>query len=237
MNQKKIILASSLLFLISSYFMIRFQDVAAFSQISSLFIILFALPSYYSLIRSVGARKGIQIIVILSILPVIVEGLAVWTGFPYGGFDYGERLGWLLFDLVPPTISFAYLPILLGSLYFASKRSEEFTSFCFITSLFNLLVDLVIDPAAVDIGFWSYSVKGFYFGVPLSNFLGWLITGFLYASVFYRIAGRDSLPLADGVSISLIWILSFWSGYLLQVNIIIPGLLGLAILSYLLIEL
>ncbi|MBD3206149.1 carotenoid biosynthesis protein [Candidatus Bathyarchaeota archaeon] len=237
MNQKRIILVSSLLFFVSSYFMIRFQDVKVFSQISSLFIVIFALPSYYSLIRSMGTSKGAQILVILSILPVIVEGLAVRTGFPYGGFEYGDRLGWLLFDLVPPTISFAYLPMLLGSLKFASKRSKELFTFCFVASIFNLMVDLVIDPAAVDIGFWLYSKQGFYFGVPLSNFIGWLITGFVYALIFYQIAGRDSLPLADGVSISLIWILSFWSGYLLQVDLFIPGLLGLAVLSLLLIEL
>lgn len=231
------ILVSSLLFFVSSYFMIRFQDVKVFSQISSLLIVLFAIPSYYSLIRSLGSTKGVKIIVILSILPVIIEGVAVMTGFPYGGFEYGDRLGWLVFGLVPPSISFAYLPMLLGSLYFASKRSKDYATFCFVASIFNLIVDLVIDPAAVDIGFWSYSTQGFYFGVPLSNFLGWLITGFLYASIFYRIAGRDSLPLSEGVSISLIWILSFWSGYLLQVSLFIPGLVGLAILSYLLMEL
>jgi putative membrane protein len=170
--RKKFIFLSSVLFFISSYFMLRFQDISSFSSISGLFIILFALPSYYSLVKHVGFRKGVLLLFILSVLPVLVEGFAVWTGYPYGGFEYGKRLGWLLFGVVPPTISFAYLPILLGSLYFASKKSEEFIIFCSLASIFNLLVDLVIDPVAVHIGFWSYTHGGFYFGVPLSNFLG-----------------------------------------------------------------
>jgi putative membrane protein len=186
-------------------------------------------------VKHVGYRKGVLLLMILSILPVIVEGVAVWTGYPYGGFEYGERLGWLLFGVVPPTISFAYLPILLGSLYFASKKSGKFFIFCFLASIFNLLVDLVIDPAAVRIGFWSYTSGGFYFGVPLSNFLGWLITGFIYASIFYFIVEKKFFPLPSMVSISLIWILSFWSGYLILVNLLLPALLGLAICSYLLI--
>ncbi len=233
--RKKFIFLSSIVFFISSYFMLRFQDNSSFSSISGLFIILFALPSYYSLIKHIGSRKGVLLLFIISVLPVLVEGFAVWTGYPYGGFEYGERLGWLLFGVVPPTISFAYLPILLGSLYFASKKSEEFIIFGSLASFFNLLVDLVIDPAAIHIGFWSYTSGGFYFGVPLSNFLGWVITGFIYASISYFIIEKKSFPLPSMVSISLIWILSFWSGYLILVNLLLPALLGLALCSYLLI--
>jgi putative membrane protein len=233
--RRKFIFLSSALFIFSSYFMLRFQDISSFSWISGLFIILFALPSYYSLVKNLGNRKGVLLLIILSILPVVVEGVAVWTGYPYGGFEYGERLGWLLFGVVPPTISFAYLPILLGSLYFASKNSSKFFIFCSLASIFNLLVDLVIDPAAVHIGFWSYTHGGFYFGVPLSNFLGWLITGFIYASIFYFVVEKKFFPLPSMVSISLIWILSFWSGYLILVNLLMPALLGLTLCSYLLI--
>ena len=214
--------------------MSRFNDVPYYSTISSIFIIIFAIPSYYALISHLGYRKGLTLIVILSVMPVLVEGLAVWTGFPYGGFEYGSRLGWLLFDLVPPTVSFAYLPILLCSLYVSSQYIQKITQFSLMASLFNLLVDLVIDPAAVHIGFWTYNEGGIYFGVPLSNFIGWIITGTIYSAIFYKISGEESLPLPSGTSVSLIWILSFWTGYLLISRLYLPVTIGTMLVVYLL---
>ena len=232
--QKRTVFLVSILFFVFSFFMSRFNDVPSYSTISSIFIIIFAIPSYYVLVSHLGYRKGFSILVILSLLPVIVEGFAVRTGFPYGGFEYGQRLGWLMFDLVPPTVSFAYLPILICSIYVASKYTRKIAQFILTASVFNLLVDLVIDPAAVHIGFWSYIEGGIYFGVPLSNFLGWLITGAIYSAIFYVISGEDSLPLPSGVSVSLIWILSFWTGYLMLSKLYIPTIIGVILTAYLL---
>ena len=231
--QKRAVFLISVLFFVSSFFMSMFNEIPSFSSISSIFIIIFAIPSYYALISHLGNRKGLIVIIILSILPVLIEGFAVWTGFPYGGFEYGSRLGWLLFGLVPPTVSFAYLPILLCSLYVASQYTKKIALFSLIAAIFNLLVDLVIDPAAVHIGFWSYTYGGLYFRVPLSNFLGWLVTGAIYAAIFYQISGNESLPLPSGTSVSLIWILSFWTGYLLIEKLYLPAIVGFALVTYL----
>lgn len=232
--KKRTVFLISILFFISSFFMSRFSDIPIYSVISSIFIIIFAIPSYYALLSHLGYRKGLIFIFILSVLPVIVEGFAVWTGFPYGGFEYGSRLGWLLFDLVPPTVSFAYLPILLSSLYVASQYTQNIIQFSLTSSIFNLLIDLVIDPAAVHIGFWSYTSGGIYFGVPLSNFLGWLITGVIYSAFFYLISGKESLPLPSSISVSLIWIISFWTGYLLIARLFLPAIIGLVLVTFLL---
>ena len=232
--QKRTVFLISILFFVSSFFMSKFIDIPNYSSISSIFIIIFAIPSYYALISHLGYRKGLIIIVILSVLPVLIEGLAVWTGFPYGGFEYGSRLGWLLFGLVPPTVSFAYLPILLCSVYVASQHTNKITQFILMSSIFNLLIDLVIDPAAVHIGFWSYTEGGVYFGVPLSNFLGWLFTGTIYSAIFILISGKESLPLPSGTSVSLIWILSFWTGYLIISRLYLPAALGLLLVTFLL---
>lgn len=231
--RKKTLFFISVLFFISSYFVVEFRNISFFSSISSLFIIILALPSYYYLVTHLGVRRGLIILIFLSILPLIIEGIAVWTGFPYGGFEYSRSLGFLLFNLVPPSVSFAYLPILLGSLFFASEISVNRYFFSFVASFFMMLVDMVIDPAAVSIGFWSYNMGGFYYGVPISNFIGWIFTGFIYSLVFYVLCGKDYLPLPSGVSISLIFILSFWIGYLLIVSLYLPSLIGMGIYFYL----
>jgi putative membrane protein len=231
--KKKHIFLTSIAFFISSFFMLKFQNIDSFSSISSIFIILLALPSYYYLISHLDIQRGLLIIISLSLLPLIIEGIAVWTGFPYGHFEYSTSLGYLVFNLVPPFVSFAYLPILLGSLFVASDITVNRYYFSLLTSFFMVLVDMVIDPAAVSIGFWSYNLGGFYYGVPISNFIGWILTGFIYAMFFYILSGKDSLPLPSEISISLIFILSFWVGYLLVVTLYIPTLIGIFIYFYL----
>jgi putative membrane protein len=34
-----------------------------------------------------------------------------------------------------------------------------------------------LDPGAVAVGFWAYADGGVYYGVPLSNFAGWVLSG------------------------------------------------------------
>ena len=37
--------------------------------------------------------------------------------------------------------------------------------------------DLFLDPQMVGEGYWAWARRGVYRGIPLSNFLGWFVTG------------------------------------------------------------
>lgn len=41
----------------------------------------------------------------------------------------------------------------------------------------TVLLDLIMDPGAVALGFWSWVIPGRYYGVPAVNFTGWLLSG------------------------------------------------------------
>ena len=122
--EKKLVAVVGVGFFVSSYFMVRFASVASFGSLSAVFIVIFALPSYISLVRYAGARRGLTALLVLSALPLLVEALAVWTGFPYGEFHYSELLGYTVLGLVPVSVSFAYTPILLGAMAVASRFSR-----------------------------------------------------------------------------------------------------------------
>ncbi len=228
--EKKLVAVFGAVFFVSSYFMVRFASAVPFGSLSAVFIAIFALPSYVSLLRYTGAWRGLPALIVLSVLPLLVEALAVWTGFPYGEFHYSGLLGYTVLGLVPASVSFAYTPILLGAMTVAGRFSgRSLTRFAFFSTLVNVSIDLVIDPAAVHTGFWGWTTPGVYYGVPLVNFLGWVVTGFVYAALFYLLTGfEDDLPLPSSVSTSLIWILCFWTGYNLLNMLLIPGLLGVA---------
>lgn len=228
--QKSTVTVLCLFFFGSAYLMINFEHIVDYGSASSLAIIAYAIPCLIAVYRETDSRKTIIVLLILGTLPVAVETLAIFTGFPYGFFTYSDRMGFLLFDTVPPSLTFGYLPILLGSIAVASQI-EHIDRFRFagIGTVINLLIDMVIDPASVANGFWAWEKPGIYYGVPIVNFLGWILTGFIYINIYYQIAG-DLLPLSTRVTSSLMYILSLWSSYLLQKALYFPGILGVTIL-------
>jgi len=75
-------------------------------------------------------------------------------------------------------------------------------------------MDLVLDPGAVAVGFWTYAAGGAYYGVPLSNYAGWVLSAaiavVLVDLAFDRAALRARLEtcpflLDDLVSFVLLW--------------------------------
>ena len=199
-----------------------------YAAISSLFIIALAIPSLFALLRWLGPARGITVAGVLGAMSLAVEALAVQTGIPYGAFSYSPALGLSLFDLVPWTVAFAYLPILLGAVTFAS-RAGSFPARVAATGVLVVLADLVIDPGAVHAGFWAWGGGGLYYGVPPVNFAGWAVTGMLYGAIFFMLAGGEKVSF--GVASSLALIIALWSGYDLSNGLLLPGAIGLLFLA------
>jgi putative membrane protein len=228
-NKVTVILLCAL-FMGLAYFMINFEYMVEYGTASILSLTIITLPCILALYRQIGGRKTLLTVLGFGIISIIVEASAVLTGFPYGHFNYSSRLGFLLFGLVPPSLALGYIPILIGSITVASQLEPvNRLRFACLGTIFNMLVDMVVDPASVSNGFWAWETPGAYYGVPLVNFLGWLLTGFVYINIFYQIAG-DRLPLNSKTSISLILVLSVWSSYLIQKSLLFPGVLGVLLL-------
>ncbi len=49
-----------------------------------------------------------------------------------------------------------------------------------LTGVIAVVLDLFIDPVAVEVGYWVWLVKGtVYYGIPLLNYVGWFVLMFL----------------------------------------------------------
>lgn len=227
------------MFFIVSYFATRFPATANLVPLSTTFILMQALPSYYYLYDWLGVSRASLIIITMSILPIMVEAAAVLTGFPYGAFHYSDVLGYKVLDVVPWSVAFAYLPMLLGSYAMAKALfgGSRFRASA-VSSTFVVLVDLVVDPGAVAQGLWFWVEEGAYYGVPLVNFGGWLLTGFIYSFILDTLVGPEgdggsSVPVE--LSSSLIMIVLFWTGISLWKQQLIPLCIG-AIVSVFLVK-
>lgn len=170
---------------ISSYFAVVISIGDFFTSVSNIFILILAIPVIFSLTNWLGFKKGLTIFLLLGGLSLGIEMVAIVTGIPYGNFQYSSTLGFHVFN-VPISVALAYLPILLGSFTLGNHilKSPTQLSNTLLSAQINTAIDFLIDPVAVKARFWFWPDGGFYYEVPLINFVGWLCTGFLYSQIF-----------------------------------------------------
>ena len=169
------------------------------------FIFLFVHGSLSYRIRDLLVFTAITLIV-----SNVFENLSVLTGFPFGHYYYPETLGPKLF-LVPVLIGpayvgTAYLAWTIARVIFGASQSHLSGHLSFTVPLFAALMmvswDLAFDPifSTVNQG-WVWLDGGSYFGVPISNFLGWLLTTFVFLQLFaFYLKWRPDSQFASGKS-------------------------------------
>jgi putative membrane protein len=156
----------------------------SFILISTFFTIFLSLPTFYFFAKWVGIKKLI-ILFVIGLLAIVIESFALETGFPYGHFVYNVQAGYKIFNSVPVTTPFAWIMILCGCYAVSSAFSRApFWNQCL--SVIGLMIwsDLLLDPVAVSLGWWYWPNGGIYYGVPVVNFFGWLISAAVGVLVF-----------------------------------------------------
>ncbi|MEP7289755.1 MAG: carotenoid biosynthesis protein [Chloroflexota bacterium] len=143
--------------------------------------------------RSYRLRDLLVFAAITLVVSNIFENMSILTGFPFTHYYYTDILGPKLF-LVPVLIGPAYL----GTGYLAwtiarvisgatDSRLPGHLSFTvpLLAAFMMVSWDLSSDPinATVYHG-WIWVDGGSYFGVPFGNFLGWLLTTFVFLQLF-----------------------------------------------------
>jgi putative membrane protein len=162
-------------------------------------------------------RRAVAALGTATLFSYGIEMVGIATDWPYGAFEYlvdlgpmvaGVPLGLPVFFL--PLVVNAYLLTLLTLRGLADHRAVRLPA----TVAIVLAVDLVLDPGAVAIGFWAYDAGGAYYGVPLSNYLGWLFSGTVAAALVDLAFDPDAVRarldacefvLDDLVSFVLLW--------------------------------
>jgi putative membrane protein len=163
-------------------------------------------------------RRAAAGIGLLSIYAYGIELLGVTTGFPYGAFEYGIDLGPMLFGLVPVGLPVFFFPLVLNAYLLVLLLLGEWAASTPVRLLSVigtvLAIDLVLDPGAVALGFWTYDGGGAFYGVPWSNYAGWMLSASVAVLAFDLSFDRDTLArrldvtefmLDDLVSFVVLW--------------------------------
>ncbi|MEO7521935.1 MAG: carotenoid biosynthesis protein [Gemmatimonas sp.] len=187
-------------------------------------VVLGAIAGLFFLAHCVGARRALLVFAVSFALSLASELAGTSTGFPFGVYGYSDRLGYKVAELVPFNIPTSWFYMLLASLAICGRllpskddgRSKWW--WALVAGLVLTAWDVSMDPAMVKTAHWLWNVPDlssrssferfigtpFFFGMPLTNWLGWLLTGTLVAramlvvippSTWARAIAPSSLPL------------------------------------------
>lgn len=159
--------------------------------------------------RDLGRVRAVGFLLWGFLVALAAELLSTRVGIPFGLYHYtGETAGAELFLSNVPFFSPLSFPFLAYASFclarralgpgWADSRAGRLRLVALAGALMTLL-DVVIDPLAVRGGRWflghvfSYPDGGAYFGVPLSNFVGWLLVGWATVGGYVWAVGRARL--------------------------------------------
>ncbi|QQS43400.1 carotenoid biosynthesis protein [Candidatus Roizmanbacteria bacterium] len=214
--------------LLASFFVSRIGIDSELWIVSLIFMSLFALPSFISIVR-LNRKRAFLTLTSLSVASLTIESFAIKTGFPYGAFYYQDSLGPKILGLAPLAVPLGWIPLVLGSYALVRRLRIPFTYVN--TAVLLVLLDMVIDPGSFALGIWIWRTPGAFYGVPLQNFVGWFFSGLIGAWIAHFFIGKIIQKAHYSMIIlSLVGPVSFWTGIAFFKALWIPVMLGCCLL-------
>jgi putative membrane protein len=188
-----------------------------------------------------GLRRTLAFMIPSIGLSLGSELLGTSTGFPFGAYSYLSGLGYKILDLVPFTIPLSWFYMGFVSFLLACTTLRAGTHWLqrleaiALGAMMLTAWDFVLDPAMsqAQYPFWEWHQFGAFFGMPLQNFAGWMLTGTLFMTVASLLWGKDQHPLLTRHQLLLplvVYVGNFVFGALLSVGTGIYPPIGLGIL-------
>jgi putative membrane protein len=159
--------------------------------------LLFFLVTFGYLICQMVFHLGSMNAALFIGIAVVVSGgselLGTRTGWIFGDYSYTPIMGPQVFGSLPVLIPLVWLVIgycaleaahwLLGSRVGVVGLSGRLAAGALAAWLMTAW-DLVMDPVVITYGGWVWHEGGAWFGIPVSNYVGWLATGLAIQLLF-----------------------------------------------------
>jgi len=163
------------------------------------------------------------LLLIAGLIGFLSEIIGVITSFPYGGYEYTDKLGYKLFD-VPLVLVCAWIIVSSFALDLISFLKIKKIFFPFIFASITTYYDLLIDPlmsGPLEYWVWNNEPGGFY-GVPLENFFGWFLVSLFISVLPWKTWNNSLFPLIVNLLLPTFFITTS-----LVNKLYVPGALGM----------
>ncbi|MFN8570645.1 MAG: carotenoid biosynthesis protein [Gemmatimonadaceae bacterium] len=232
------------------------------------YVVMGALAALAYAAGALGRRRALSLFVVGSLVSLGAELLGTSTGLPFGEYHYTTLLGPRVLGLVPFPIPISWFYMLYGSLAIVGRlagtnaRDDSRTRWRWAACAGAVLLawDISMDPAMVRTAHWvwgagdlfheaglpawldAFFTRPVFYGMPLSNWFGWYLTGTLIARLMLAIVPPRTLVVALApTSLPILLYLSngimpvalcirdglWWAAALGVLAMLVPGVLAL----------
>jgi uncharacterized membrane protein len=167
--------------------LVRLPKLPAELTLLTAFLALFSLlHAWYSL----GGRLTAAFFALSAVISWAYEQAGVATGLIYGAYHYTDYLGAKL-GHVPLLIPLAWFMMIYPSYVLANMAIQgrptgtrpgawPLLRLAVVSAVVMTAWDLIVDPllSSPDARAWIWEDGGSYFGIPIQNYFGWLLTTF-----------------------------------------------------------
>jgi len=140
--------------------------------------------------------KSLVVFLIIYALGFMVEAIGVNTQLIFGNYQYGDSLGFKLFN-TPLIIGLNWLLLV----YITSSVIEEFKLKWFpsiiLASTIMLVYDIILEQVASQINMWQWSHNI----IPIQNYIAWFIIAVLFQYLIKAFRVRTENKLAQVILI------------------------------------
>jgi len=196
-----------LLAILAVYLLGRIIEIVPFSKPSTPYVALeilcaFAFALFHGA-RHYRVRGILTFTAICLVVGNVIENIGVATGFPYGHYVFLSLMGPKLLQ-VPVLLGLAYIGMAYVSWTLArlilratstTVSGGQLIAVPLLASLIMTAWDFAQDPVwSTLLHAWRWHDGGIWFGVPLTNYAGWVLTVFLIYAAF-ALCMRHTAPI------------------------------------------
>lgn len=157
------------------------------------YVVLGAIAALLHATWAFGWRRATGLFAAGAGIALGAELIGTSSGFPFGDYAYTSLLGYRILGRVPFPIPISWFYMLYCALAMCSRvlpaRNDGRTRWMWAAASAAMLTawDVAMDPAMVQTAHWVWQQPGAFYGMPLTNWIGWFGTGLLIARVMLAV--------------------------------------------------
>ncbi len=133
-----------------------------------------------ALIHALYDAKNNRIQRLLMLITLFIYGfLLEYLGVSAGNYTYASETI-MLFEIIPLSVTCAWVGIIYSIMLIGDFLELSPLMRIITTTLIALSIDWGMDPIAVELGAWTWTIEGQYYGIPGFNFIGWFFIPIAY---------------------------------------------------------
>jgi uncharacterized membrane protein len=171
-------------------------------------VVVFFLASLADVVRVHGPRGGLALVGVAGVGGLVAEAVGLSTGLPFGRYLYTGTLGAEVLG-VPLVVPLAWAMMAWPALVVARTLARRAPAVVAMGAAALTAWDVFLDPQMVAAGHWSWANPSpglpLVPGIPLTNYLGWLMVSAVVMALLHGLLRRDDTPSAPAATLYL-WV-------------------------------